>query len=87
METMKGKVIKTTNGNFTKLQRLCEKFGFDEFAAKLSTFPPSKELRETEDANARERIAALQKKQNNTATPLRCCRMGERFSPQTLVGL
>jgi hypothetical protein len=36
---LEGNAVKITDTNFTGLQRLCEEFSFDEFAAKLSEFP------------------------------------------------
>jgi hypothetical protein len=51
-----------TATNLTALQRLCEEFGFSEFAAKLSEFRRSIGFQEAEDADARERIAALEEK-------------------------
>jgi hypothetical protein len=62
VSALEGKAMKITNTNFRELERLCEEFGFDELAAKLSKFLPSKELHEAEDSNARERIAALEEK-------------------------
>jgi FtsZ-binding cell division protein ZapB len=45
---------------------LCVEFGFSELAAKLSEFRPSMDFKETktEDADAREQIAALEEKAN-----------------------
>jgi hypothetical protein len=47
---------------------LCDEFGFSELGAKLSEFRPSMDLKEpeTEDADARRRIAAVKENQ-------KCC--------------
>jgi hypothetical protein len=58
---LEGNAVNITDTNFTELQLLCEEFGFGDFAAKLSEFRPPLPLKESEDADARERIAALQK--------------------------
>jgi hypothetical protein len=51
---------------FTELQQLCTEFGFSEIATRLSEFRPSMDFkeRETEDAVARGRIAALEERAN-----------------------
>jgi hypothetical protein len=61
-----GNAIKITGTNFTELDWLCDEFGFTELATKLSEFRPSMELKEaeTQDADSRGRIAALQEKAN-----------------------
>jgi hypothetical protein len=57
---LEGKEVEITDTNFAGLQRLCEEFGFSEFAAKLSEFRPSTGFQEA--ADARGRIAALEEK-------------------------
>jgi hypothetical protein len=43
VSALEGKEVEITDTNFPGLQRLCEEFGFSEFAAKLSKFSePSK---------------------------------------------
>jgi hypothetical protein len=66
LSTFEGITIKTTDTNFTELDRLCKEFGFSELAAKLSEFRPSMDFkeRETEDADSRGRIAVLEEKTN-----------------------
>jgi hypothetical protein len=64
VSALEGKEVKFTDTNFTGLQRLCEEFSFSEFAAKLSKFRRSMGFQETEDADARERIAALEERVN-----------------------
>jgi hypothetical protein len=59
-----GNSINITSTNFTELQRLCNEFGFTEIAAKLSEFRSSTAFKESEDSDARERIAALEEKSN-----------------------
>jgi hypothetical protein len=61
-----GKPSKITDTNFTELDRLCKEFGFSELAAKLSDFHPSIDFKkeETEDADARGRIAPLEETAN-----------------------
>jgi hypothetical protein len=48
------KAVEITDQNLTGLQRLCEEFGFDEFAAKLSKFSPP-----SEDSQGRQFGSAL----------------------------
>jgi hypothetical protein len=38
LSELEGKAVKIPHTNLTGLQRFCEEFGFDEFAAKLSQF-------------------------------------------------
>jgi hypothetical protein len=66
ISALEGNAINITNTNFTELDRLCKEFGFSEIAAKLSEFRPSMNFKEaqTEDADARGRIAALEEKAN-----------------------
>jgi hypothetical protein len=61
-----GNAIKITDTNFTELDELCNEFGFTELATKLSEFCPSMDSKEaeTEDADARGRIAVLEEKSN-----------------------
>jgi hypothetical protein len=61
-----GNAIKITDTNYTELEWLCDEFGFSELAAKLSDFHPSIVFKkeETEDADARGRIAALDETAN-----------------------
>jgi hypothetical protein len=63
-----GNAIKITDTNFTKRDWLCDEFGFTELATKFSEFRPSIDLKEaeaeTEDADARGRIAAVKEKAN-----------------------
>jgi hypothetical protein len=54
--------VKITDTNLTGLEQLCGEFGFSDFAGKLSEFRPSMSFKETEDAKARGRIAALEEK-------------------------
>jgi FtsZ-binding cell division protein ZapB len=62
VSALEGKEVKITDTNFTGLQRLCEEFGFSEFATKLSKFRPSIGFQEAEGADTRVRIAGLEKK-------------------------
>jgi hypothetical protein len=66
LSAIEGNTINITDTNFTELHQLCEEFGFSELAAKLSEFRPSMEFKKAEDTNAdaRERIAALDEKVN-----------------------
>jgi hypothetical protein len=66
LSALEGNAINITDTNFTELHRLCEEFGFSELAAKLSEFRPSMDSKETEteDSDARGRIAALEEKSN-----------------------
>jgi hypothetical protein len=66
LSALDGNAIKITDTNFTELERLCDEFGFTELATKLSEFRPSMDFQEaeTEDADARGRIAVLEKKSN-----------------------
>jgi hypothetical protein len=66
LSALEGNAIKITDTNYTELHRLCHEFCFSELAAKLSEFRPSMDLKEaeTEDANARGRIAVLKEKSN-----------------------
>jgi hypothetical protein len=57
---LEGNAVTVTDTNFAGLRRLCEEFGFGEFAVKLSNFQPSQGLNGGEDAEARGRIAALE---------------------------
>jgi hypothetical protein len=59
---LEGKEVEITDTNFPGLQRLCEEFGFSDFAAKLSEFRPAMGFQEAADAGARGRIAALEEK-------------------------
>jgi hypothetical protein len=61
---LEGNAVNITATNFTELQLLCEEFSFDDFAAKLSEFRSSLGVKESEEPNARGRIAALQEKAN-----------------------
>jgi hypothetical protein len=62
VSALEGNAVEITDTNFTGLQRLCEEFGFSDFAAKLSEFRPSTGFQEAADADARGRIAALEEK-------------------------
>jgi hypothetical protein len=62
VSALEGKEVEITDTNFAGLQRLCEEFGFSDFAAKLSEFRPSTGFQEAADAGARGRIAALEEK-------------------------
>jgi hypothetical protein len=62
ISALERKTVKITDTNFTGLQRLCEEFGFGEFAAKLSEFRASMGFKGAEDAGAGGRIAALEEK-------------------------
>jgi archaellum component FlaC len=66
LSAFEGNAINITDTNFTELDRLCKEFGFSELATKLSEFRPSMDFQEaeTEDANARGRIAALEEETN-----------------------
>jgi hypothetical protein len=56
--------IKITDTNYTELEQFCEDFGFMELAAKLSEFRPLMDFKESEDADARGRIAVLEEDSN-----------------------
>jgi hypothetical protein len=58
--------IDTTDTIFTELHRLCKKFVFPELAVKFSDFRSSTDGKdtETEDGDARGRIAAFEEKSN-----------------------
>jgi septal ring factor EnvC (AmiA/AmiB activator) len=62
VSALEGKMVNITETNFTELKQLCEEFGFNKIAAKLSEFRSSMGLKETEDANACERIETLEEK-------------------------
>jgi signal transduction histidine kinase len=66
LSALDGNAIKITDTNFTDLDQLCDEFGFTELATKLSEFRPSMDFQEaeTEDVDARGRIAALKEKAN-----------------------
>jgi hypothetical protein len=64
LSALEGNAINITDTNFRELDRLCEEFGFSELTAKLSEFRPSMDFKETEDADARGRIAFLEEKSN-----------------------
>jgi hypothetical protein len=66
LSALDGNAIKITDTNYTELERLCNEFCFTELAAKLSEFRPSLDLKEaeTEDADARGRIAVLEETTN-----------------------
>jgi hypothetical protein len=49
LSALEGKAVKITDTNFRELEWLCEEFGFDEFAAKLSKF-----FRSSEDSQGRQ---------------------------------
>jgi hypothetical protein len=68
LSALEANAINITDTNFTELDRLCEEFGFLEFAVKLSEFRPSMDFKEgkTEDSDARGRIAAFEEKSNQT---------------------
>jgi uncharacterized coiled-coil protein SlyX len=61
VSALEGNAIEITSANISGLTQLCEEFGFEELRAKL---PESRPVQETaaEDAEARERIAALEEK-------------------------
>jgi uncharacterized coiled-coil protein SlyX len=66
ISALEGNSIKITDTNFTELHQLCKEFGFTELAAKISEFRPSMDFKEgeSEDSDARGRIAALEEKSN-----------------------
>jgi hypothetical protein len=66
LSALDGKAIKITDTNYTELERLCDEFGFSDLAAKLSEFRLSIDFQkeETEDADARGRIAILEENTN-----------------------
>jgi hypothetical protein len=66
LSALEGNAINITGRNFAELRRLCEEFSFSELAAKLSEFRPSMDFKETEteDGDARGRIAALEENAN-----------------------
>jgi uncharacterized coiled-coil protein SlyX len=68
LSALEGNAINITNTNLTEFDRLCKEFGFSELSAKLSEFRPSMRFKETEseteDADSRGRIAALEEKVN-----------------------
>jgi uncharacterized coiled-coil protein SlyX len=61
VSALEGTGIEITSANFSGLARLCEEFGFEDLRAKLSEFPLPPGTG-SEDAEARERIAALEEK-------------------------
>jgi hypothetical protein len=65
---LEGKAINITNTNLTELDRLCEEFHFSELATKISEFRSSMDFKEgeteTEDADARGRMVALEEEAN-----------------------
>jgi hypothetical protein len=61
---LEGNAINITDTNFRELLRLCDEFGFSELAAKLSEFRSSMDFKETEDVDARGRIAGLEETAN-----------------------
>jgi hypothetical protein len=64
LSALEGNAINITDTNLTELDRLCKEFHFSELAVKLSKFRPSMSFKEgeSEDANARGRIAVLEEK-------------------------
>jgi hypothetical protein len=64
ISVLEGNAINITDTNFTELHQLCEEFGFSELPTKLSDFRPSMNFKEADDADARGRIAALEKMAN-----------------------
>jgi hypothetical protein len=68
LSALEGNSINITDTNLTELHQLCEEFGFSELSVKLSEFRPSMGFKEgeSEDADARGRIAALEEKVKST---------------------
>jgi hypothetical protein len=76
ISALKGNGINLTDTNFTELDRLCDEFDFTELAGKLSEFrslmgfkageatAEANAKAESENADARGRIAALEEKEN-----------------------
>jgi hypothetical protein len=64
LSALEGTAITLTDTNFRSLQRLSKEFGFSEFETQLSEFRPSVDFKESEDADARGRIASLEEKAN-----------------------
>jgi hypothetical protein len=78
ISALKGNGINLTDTNFTELGRLCDEFDFTELAGKLSEFrflmgfkageataeAKAESESGSENADARERIAALEEKAN-----------------------
>jgi hypothetical protein len=60
VSSLEGNGVEIKDAFFMKIERLFEKFGFDEFAAKLSELRCLMELKEAEDADAPVRIAVLE---------------------------
>jgi hypothetical protein len=56
---LEGKPDKITDTNFTRLEQLCAKLGFEEVAAKFAEFRRSMGLNVTENLDVHGRIAAL----------------------------
>jgi uncharacterized coiled-coil protein SlyX len=61
VSALEGNTIEITSANLSGLTQLCEEFGLEELRAKLSQSPPAPGTA-AEDAEARERIAALEEK-------------------------
>jgi retron-type reverse transcriptase len=57
--------INITYRNFAELKRLCEEFGFAAIEVRLSDFLPLMDFKEVENADARKRIAAMEKQAEN----------------------
>jgi hypothetical protein len=70
---LQGKTVKITDINFRELQRLCEEFDFDGFAAQLSEFQLSCDFKKQGMRMHADESQRLKKRQNNTSAPLRCC--------------
>jgi hypothetical protein len=71
LSALEVKEVKITETNLTGLERFCGEFGFAEFAGKLSEFRPSTSLKESEDADARGRMAAPLSVSAAVARPVR----------------
>jgi hypothetical protein len=62
LSLLEGNAIKIRSTNLTGLEGLCGEFGFTELAEKLSEFRASAGTKDTNDPDARGRIAGLEEK-------------------------
>jgi hypothetical protein len=59
-DAVKRNDIQTTNENISGLSRLYDEFGFRSLSSKLSAFRDSPSFKDSADAEARNRISALE---------------------------
>jgi hypothetical protein len=71
---LKGNAVTIRDTEIAGFQQLCSEFGFEELAAKLSEFQWSMRFKETENADARGRIAALDEKAEEHDRKIATCR-------------